>query len=356
MKKIIIYPIFFTLCFICWNCVEEDHFGYSNSANILSLQLSNQNGSTYINTTTDSTYTEVANGTDLSQIIIRELKLSPFAKTTLKEGDTLDFSQGNQNMTITAESGIQKVWNLNVFEVGSQPQIANSDFNQWYDVGTYLDIGLDDASSAWGTSNPGAVFGGIMPNAEQVELNSGNYAVKLVTRFTTLGGLAGKPIAAGSLFTGDFDQDNISIANPTAAVKFGVPFTALPTSFSIEYQYTSGKQNIDKHQNNLPYPDTGDIYVLLERRESDTVKRVATAWFRIEEDNATMEQVTVDFVYGELPIDSPDYMLPKNGETYASSEELPTHITVVCSSSSGGEIFQGAEGSELIIDNFVLNY
>ncbi len=349
---IVLFFVSFTI-----GCVKEDHFGLSDRADILSLELSNQNGKPFIDRENDSLYVEVANGTDLSQLVVKRLELSPFAKTTVAEGDILDFSENsNLILDITAESGVVSSWNLNVFELGSQPQIPNANFNIWHNRGTYLDLGTDDESSAWGTSNPGAVFGGITPNVQQVEIVSGDYAVKLTTRYTWVGSLVGKPIAAGSVFTGDFQEGNISFDNPQEAVKFGIPFTATPESFSVDYQYTPGDENMDASQNILPYTDTGDMYILLERREDEQVRRVATAWLRIEEANSLMKNVTVDFVYGQLPSGTPEYMLPGEGETYAASTEGPTHIVVVFSSSANGNIYEGAENSVLIIDNLVLNY
>ncbi|MFV0541876.1 MAG: PCMD domain-containing protein [Aestuariibaculum sp.] len=337
-------------------CVDEDYFGSSANADILKIELSSQSGTPVINTEKDSVYVEVANGTDLSKIELRTLEVSPFANASVAQGDILDFSNRSINIDIKAEDGTISNWIIGVFEIGSEPQIANSDFSVWYQAGSYLDLGEDDASSAWGTSNPGAVFGGLDPNVIRIETQTGNYAVKLVTRFTFMGSIVNKPIAAGSVFTGDFLQDNISLSNPLTAVNMGIPFTAMPTSFNIDYQYTPGEKNIDANQNELSYPDTGDIYILLERREDDVVKRVATAWHRIETGNAQMETVKVNFVYGELPTNAPDYMKPQGTDVYATESETPTHIKVVFSSSAYGDYFQGAVNSTLIVDNLVLNY
>lgn len=286
-------------------CVDEDYFGTSDNANILKIEVSSQSGTSQIFTENDSVYIEVANGADLSNITLRTLEVSPFAKASVEENDVLDFSSGEQTIQITAESGAVSTWVINVEEIGSEPQIENSDFNTWYQNGSYLDIGADDDSSSWGTSNPGVVFGGMQPNVIQEEIAAGDYAVKMITRYSTVGAIVNKPIASGSLFTGDFLQDDINISNPQASIDFGIPFSAEPTSFSIQYQYAPGSKNIDAQQNTLSYPDTADIYVLLERREDGLVKRVATAWYRVGEGNSSLEDLTVDFVYGELHLVQP---------------------------------------------------
>ncbi len=356
MKKLVLPILLLSLIFFFTQCVKEDYFDYSNRAEILSIQLDGQSGNSAIFSESDSVHVEVANGIDLSSITINTLELSSFATSDIGEGEIIDFSTGLQNMTVTAEDGTQKIWKIAVFEVGSQPQFDNSDFEIWHEESSYLDIGLDDASSAWGTSNPGAVFGGIDPNVERVDNGDDGYAALLTTRFTFLGSLANKPIAAGSLFTGDFMQDNISITDPEASIDFGIPYSATPESFSIDYQYSPGPNNIDAQQNSLSYGDMADIYALLERRDGDTVKRVGTAWMRIEQGNSGIENITVDFIYGVLPAGTPDYMLPEDGQSYAAPEETPTHLKVVFSSSANGALFEGAEDSALMVDNFVLNY
>lgn len=346
----------FFIAILCVMCVDEDHFGTSDYAIILNIELSSQSGTAQIFNEKDSVFVEVANGTDLSKIILKKLEISPFATASVDVENTLDFSQGNQFVNITSESGLTRTWQIQVYEVGSEPQIENSDFNIWYDQGSYLDLGLDDASSSWATSNPGVIFGGMAPNVERIEVGEDDYAAKLITRFTFMGSLVRKPIAAGSVFVGDFMEDEINIGDPQAALNMGIPFTATPTSFSVEYQYSPGEKNIDANQNELDFSDTGDIYVLLERREADEVKRVATAWYRIEEKSSVMENTMVNFIYGELPSGTPTYILPQDDETYATEGESPTHIKVVFSSSAYGDLFQGAEGSTLIIDNFKLIY
>lgn len=337
-------------------CIREDYFGYSDNGDILAIEFANQSGQSQIFKANDSVYIEVANGTDLTRLMLNRLSLSPFANAAYDPGDVLDFSKGAVTLSVTAESGLVSTWKISVYELGSQPQIDNSDFNVWHQQGSYMDPGVDDSSSAWGTSNPGAIFAGLDPNVQQLQVGDGNHAAKLTTRYTLIGSWVNKPIAAGSLFTGNFREGDINFDDPEASIDFGIPFTGMPRAFQVEYQYTPGPDNTDSHGNSLDYPDQGDMYLLLERREDDTVKRVATAWFRIAEGNGSMETVTVDLVYGELPFGAPEYMLPAPGEEFARDGETPTHVTVVFSSSANGNIFEGAENSVLVVDDFELIY
>lgn len=362
MKILHKLPLILMAAFLLTGCVREDYFAYSNKADVLNVRIENQSGTAQVDKVAHALHIDVTNGTNMAKLVVKELEISPFATASIKVGDALDFSQtAHANISITAENGDTTVWKLTVFELGSQPQIDNSGFNIWYSVGSgdskFYDLGMSDESSAWGTPNPGvAAF--IGATVERLEVGVGDYAAQMTTRFFGLGAMMGMPIAAGSVFTGDFGD--LNLANPQAAVQFGTPFAGMPISFTIDYSYTPGEKNINVSQDELPFPDTGDMYILLERREgeegNESIKRVATAWYRIKEAKAEMQTITVDFVYGELPAGTPEYMLPKEGESYAEADLAPTHIVAVFTSSAYGNDYQGADGSVLIIDNLLLNY
>ncbi|MDW7695826.1 PCMD domain-containing protein [Flammeovirgaceae bacterium SG7u.111] len=352
-----IFPILIFSAILVQSCIKEDHFGLSSAGNILSIEFKNQNGSASINRSNDSVYVELANGTNLSQVQLTKLELSSFAASSRKVGDLVDFTSGSADFVVTSEDQSQTNWKVHVFEVGSNPQLPNSDFNQWYDSQKgYLEIGADVNSTIWGTSNPGVEFGGMDANVLQEEVSNDDFAIKMVTRYSSLAAVFKKPIASGSAFTGFFDVDNIDINDPEAAIDFGIPFTATPASFKLQYLYEAGPKNIDKNGNALSFPDSCDIYSVLERREGDQVKRVATAWLRTTGNGGDIQSIQVTYTYGELPARTPSYMLPKEGETYAALGETPTHINVVFASSAYGAEFQGAENSTLLVDNFELVY
>ncbi len=357
-KKVHIYLALAVLVLLFMQaCIREDYYDYSDMAAIKTISISSQNGAAQILTESDSVVMQVANGTELESIILTELTVSSLAEPNVEVGDTLDFSSGSAEIIVTSESSTQRVWTIVVQELGTEPQLADSDFDTWYDAGDYLEIGTDENSTIWGSSNPGVVVGGIDPNTLK-ETNGTGAAIKMITRYSTLGAIAKKPIAAGSAFTGYFDKSNLSISDPQAALYFGTPFTAKPTGFSVDYKYISGPKTIDKNGNNLGISDSCDIYVLLEHRAGDTIRRVATGWLRTSTsaDTSQLSTTEVELVYGQLPAGTEDYMLPSAGEGYAPEGTRPTHITVVFSSSAHGDEFQGAKNSTLWIDNFVLKY
>ena len=99
--------------------------------------------------------------------------------------------------------------------------------------------------------------------------------------------------------------------------------------------------------------------MLLEIRDPGNnapLQRVATGWFRSSDPVTAWETMTIDFIYGELPSSAPDYAKPRSGEMYAPSNSKPNQISVVFSSSAKGDLFTGAIGSQLDVNNFKLNY
>lgn len=339
------------------SCIDEDYFSLSERASITGIGITGQSGVPEIDDAAGEIRIDVANGTDTDEIKLTSLDLSSFAISSVPVNSTLNFVDDSTAIVVTAENEVQRNWTIFINEIGSSPQIPNSDFNAWYNFqDRYLEIGESEATTPWGTSNPGVKFASLPANVVQEEVAPGDYAVKMITRFSKFNAVFNKPIAAGSAFTGKFDTDNISLSDPEAAIDFGYPFTGTPESFTIDYSYVPGEKNIDFKSNPLPTEDMGDIYILLERREDDVIKRVGTAWFRIDETVTDLTTITQDFTYGKLPESTPDYMLPKDGEQYAEEGASPTHIIVVFSSSANGSSFQGAENSTLIVDNLTLDY
>ncbi len=355
MKKLILLVNISLLLFTA--CIEEDHFGLSPSANILEIQVENQNGNSKIDRDTYTIEIQLANGVDLSAIELTRLSLSSYAHSSVNVGETINFESKEAKLSITAEDKTQKEWTIYVEKLGSEPQLDNSDFNFWYEHSAgYMELGEHAESTLWGTSNPGVVFGGMEANVLQEDLGDASFAIRMETRYSRLAALVKKPIAAASAFTGVFNVDEIDINDPEAAIEFGTPFTATPNSFSIDYTYVPGSDNIDMNGNELAYSDSCDIYAVLERREGDVTSRLATAWFRTDGEGEGFKTITLDFIYGELPAGSPSYMYPKDGQAFADPNAKPTHINIVFSSSANGAIFQGAENSVLLVNNLMLNY
>ena len=347
------------LCLIVVSCIEDGYFGLSRYAYVKEMELINQASIAQIDTAGRLVNIEFPAGVDLSEIQVQKLVLSSFASSTLEVGDTINLSSSVAFETI-AEDGTTYNWEIIPKVAATSPQLPNSDFQLWYQTNAgYYQPGESLTSTIWGTGNPGTALLGKFPTTPLEGVND-NIQAKMETLDN---GLAGKPlktpISAGSIFTGIFNTSKIDPADPDAAVDFGTPFAGRPAAFKIEYAYTPGSENKDRNGNVLSYDDGCDIYVLLEYRQNGEVQRLATGWFRSSDVQAEMKEIEIQLIYGELPSSTPDYKKPPNNH-YVSADSaayiLPTHLIFVAASSYGGDSFEGAVGSELIIDNLQLVY
>ena len=357
MKKIL---LFFIISAIAFSCVKEDFFGLSPYGEIKSIEVSNQASQAVINAQTKNVTVEIPGGVDLSGLKIQKLTLSSFATSDLIPGDSIDLSDSVLIKVIAEDKITVTTWTIKASVASNTPQLANSDFNLWYQTSEgYYEPGESAESTIWGTGNPGTKLLGLFATTP-LEIEEGNLATRMETLYN--GDFAagfGTPISAATIYTGKFDPDRIEISDPQAAIDFGTPFAARPKSFQLKYSFKPGPENKDKQGNALDYGDACDIYLLLEVRNGSNSKRLATGWFRSENTVTEQTKLNVDLTYGELPSDAPDYTKPEDDNyVRADSAEfiLPTHLTFVATSSFDGANFAGAIGSLLIIDDLELIY
>lgn len=357
MKNTSLYIV--VLFLILSACVKEDYFGLSPYGNIKNIEISNQASQAEIDVDNLQVNVQFPPGIGLESLTINTLDLSSFAGADYQVGDVIDLSEAT-NIVVTAEDGTVTTWTINPVVASSTPQLDNGDFNQWYETADgYYEPGADAASTIWGTGNPGTQILGLLATTPN-ELSQGNNAVQMETLDNGhLAATFGTPISAGSVFTGKFNKDNIDPSDPEAAIDFGTPFAGRPAQVQLKYSYAPGDENKDKDGNLLPDSDQCDIYALLEIRTSSTTERLATAWFRSPNTQSDLLTITIPFFYGPLDQGSPDYMYPEEGgfvSTDSAAFVLPSHITLVATSSWDGANFAGAIGSKLIIDDVAFIY
>ena len=352
-------PVILTLVLLS-ACISEDFFGLSPYADVKSLEVSNQASQSIIDNQNKVVTVEMPPGISLDNITIRSISVSSFANPELKQGDTIDLN-ADVPFSITAEDGSTTQWTIRAEVAAANPQLTNSDFNLWYQAnGGYFEPGEAADNTIWGTGNPGTTLLGLYATNPLERETNDDFAAKMETLDNgRLPASLGFPISAGTVYTGKFLPDKIDPTNPRAAIDFGTPFAGRPAAFEIEYSYIPGPENKDKNGNLLPFDDNCDIYALLEVRQGDDVRRLATAWFRSDQVQEGFARLTVNFTYGELDNSFPDFMKPPDGK-YVSPDSasfiLPSHITFVASSSYNGDNFAGAVGSTLLVDNLQLIY
>lgn len=340
------------VCMFLSNCASEDYFGKSDLKKILNFTLENQAGNTIIDESTGSISIIVSATANIKQLKPQEIILSTFATISPSSGERLDFTNLVKYI-VKAEDGSTKTYTVTVKQEGSEPQLENSSFDDWYMTPkNYYEPGKD-ANSIWASGNAGVITLG-NPNVTPFVINGSNFAAKLVTNdLGALAGLINQRMGTGSMFTGTFSLD---LGNPINSAKFGVAFAAKPKKFSFEYAYNPGTPYLNKKGQTLGTKDACDIYLLLENRNGPEIKRVATGWFRSDEKVIdAFKTITIDLNYGELSAIFPDYQKPKNG-LYANANDPVTHITVVFTSSFNGDQFEGGTNSTLFVNNFKLIY
>lgn len=339
------------ICFSLLSCVTNDRFGDSDRNFIKSVSVPGQIGQTIFNDS--NIYVAVDLEYDVTQVL-PDIQISNFARIKPRVTDPIDFSTPVQ-FVVTSESGKSKVYKIWLYKTTPEIQLPNSDFQTWYSTKSsnkdYMQIGSSATDTIWATSNAGSVS---IASANVLPIAVGTDTVVELNTINTgrLAQVIGQGIAAGSLFTGTF---KLNLTNPVASARMGTPFVGKPKSFSVQYKYTAGDVMMNGKGATLNMKDSADIYLLLEDRSSSPIKRIATAWFRSDVRYDDFTDLNLNITYG--PIASPKYYeIPKTGTIWGTGTEKPTHITVVFSSSARGDLFEGAPGSKLVVNNFQLFY
>ncbi|WP_164112989.1 MULTISPECIES: PCMD domain-containing protein [Sphingobacterium] len=218
----------------------------------------------------------------------------------------------------------------------------------------------------WDSGNAGFVFSISPIVKKQAELypmqystvaHGGKVAVKLETKSTgSFGAGAKKPIAAGNIFMGEFDSGNV-MGDPLQSTHFGRPIEAAPVSFAGFYHYTPGKQVIDHNSKPMPnVKDTCSIVAVLF--DADELK-ARTKVDYLDGTNLLTDKsiVATALLYDELATVSKDFKSFKVDFDYRKVPQLDGfaggkyRLAIVMSASKNGDIFQGAIGSVLLVDD-----
>ncbi|MDD2550216.1 MAG: PCMD domain-containing protein [Bacteroidales bacterium] len=374
---------------ILGGCSTENYFGKSSKKEIIEFRLEGQIGSTVFSN--DTILVSVAGdvySSYLSNLSASRIKVSDYATVSPEEGEKQNFSSPVP-YTVFAEDGSSTMYYVVVQPAGTSGtagyQLPNSSFDFWHEVShskkDYFEIGFDAQDKTWGTGNQGvalAITWG--SNADypttRYEREPNQYAAELTTQ--NMGSLAAgimggyKGVAAGNVFVGEFVVGGLTDAHPI----FGYPYSQKPKAFQVEYTYAPAQGLLNGRLNPVEGIDMLDMYLILEKREGDQVKRLGVAWFRSGEAKSewTAIEKEIKYAYGEAPegledyekrvlkygIDGDQSVTNPNDMPYATwgdiSKENPTHIFMSFTSSYQGDYFIGAPGSKLRVDNVKLIY
>jgi len=347
---------FYLFCFLSMlflqACIKEDEFELSPFKEIKQFELPNQSGLTTINNEDHLIIIPMSEDAELSNLVPSSVTISNLATINPEKDEPQDFSD-TVLYTVIAEDGSSVTWSVAAVPALPNPQLTNSDFDKWYEVGRYQQPGENAETTVWGTANRALAIAG-SANTVPVEVAGEDFAAKL----TSVAAPLLVRMAAATLFTGKFKEGFPNPSDPRSNISFGTPFIGRPSSFKLDYKYLPGPSYEDKDGNPLSGSDQCDIYVLLEKRNGANIERIGTGWFRSDQEELDWTNLSVPIQYGEISSNDPifDYANIRQGESWGNPQETPTHVTVVFSSSALGDFFTGAIGSELWVNNFELLY
>ena len=294
--------------------------------------------------------------------------ITPGATISPASGTELDFSDmaHPQVYTVTSEDGqyrreysvsfrpspVPTQYDFEHFRLDDQKQ----KFYIWSEAnegGTDMDV--------WASGNAGFYFARPSYKPDQyptVPVEGGvggdGHAVRLTTLSTGPFGMMGnnkRPIAAGNLYLGTFDEGK-ALTETLHATRFGIPFNKEPVRLSGYYQYAPGPKFTDKQNKEVKgQVDQAAIYAVLYRNHDDEGNPVV-----LYGDNVlTSKQIVGIARLATVP--PTDQWTPFVADFEYTSSIDPDllanfgyNLTVVFSASAEGDMFRGAVGSCLLID------
>lgn len=296
-------------------------------------------------------------------------ELTPGATIEPESGTERDFSEPQEYIVTSESTAWKKTYTVSfTIQAGGQNlySFENVDTIETKEpIGKYHEFYEFDADNQkvhnWDTANEGYnIMAESEADKEGVELNPAFYptsqtkngyqgkGVKLQTKDTgSLGAIVNSPLAAGNLFLGDFKLTFPPIKSP----RFGRPYNYKgdPVLFKGYYKYKAGKDfKINAAEGSSLSKDTFDAYaILFEKQDHDNylqggfnfedARMVSMARIKPEDRKETEEWTAF-----EIPFE------PVNGKTFDPDKEYM--FTIVFSSSLEGDLFNGAVGSTLWVD------
>ena len=281
------------------------------------------------------------------------IEISEGATITPASGVAQDFSNNKKvTYTVTAEDGTVKVYTA--FVEGTRKVLKYS-FEDWKE-GTKNDELLP--KDLWAGSAAGAgILGGTLLRKETRE--DGTYAAKLITfEYPNEPNSLVPKITAGSIFIGKFDMMPALQGDRLSCTKFGldaetVSLGGKPLRFKGVYKYESGSNYLDASNYEDVKPvdikDKGQIQAVLYKVQTGedgkeivlTGHDVNTSELRVAVANIIVEDIKE---YTPFNIEF-EYL-----QEYDRTAKYK--FAIICSSSKDGDLFKGAGGSTLIVDEF----
>ena len=233
------------------------------------------------------------------------------------------------------------------FTTAAATPLENGSMEEWSQDDKQWNPWTAGKDAFWGTGNKGSKF--INKNITSPVDDSVSGKAAYLESMNALN----LKLAAGNLFTGDFELDGMN-----GLLHFGRPFTSFPTSLRLYYKYTPA--TIDMIGDNVGdlatlkgQTDMFQIYIALsDKSEPYEIRNNPKnrQLFDPEDDGIiaygeyTSSETVSTYKQLEIPLE------------YRATNRTPKYIIVVASSSKYGDYYIGGVGSKLWLDEMELVY
>lgn len=260
-----------------------------------------------------------------------------------------DFSQPVTFTVVSQDGQWNRTYTVNVINTSL---VYNGDFEEWQ--GTGSGNNFYETPVGWSTANNGVkIIHGMgirdlqFPTYKTDTAFSGRYAVAMNTRMGGQSSLVPNLIA-GSLFLGYLSNVTLqTLANPLLLTKFGIPYTEtsrIPDSLIGYLMYKPGPDYQDPDRNICPdSTDRCSFYAILfegdepldgtNSQSSERIIAIAKYNYETPISSTSYTRIALPFVFRK-PV----------------PQDVPLQYSIIASSSSKGDLYEGAAGSTLYLD------
>ncbi|MDR1683466.1 MAG: PCMD domain-containing protein [Candidatus Symbiothrix sp.] len=280
-----------------------------------------------------------------------------------------DFREPQQYTVVSEDGKWQKNYKVSFFESKfdakffdfSHSELVNNKYVEFYELMNDVKFNVWASGNAGFALTAGNAVSDLYPTFSTPNGKNGA-GVKLVTRSTgSLGAMVKMPIAAGNLFLGNFEVGK-AMTKPLEATQFGVQTTQnKPLKLGVWAKYKAGEVYKDKNGKVLQKKDAPNIYAVLYKAKinangkpvklngtniltGDTIVCIAVLSAE-QADYIKVNNIESDpYKYIEIPFEE---RKPFDTEQQHSRSY---YFAIVFSSGLNGDLFEGAVGSTLCID------
>ena len=386
MKTIKILAFFVCIAGVMTSCIKEEE--QNKECDIESAWVEDENINKLFYLASDAKVTNIISTASEIIFTVRSMEslpelavffnLTPGATISPANGSKQDFKKGPVTYTVTSEDG---QWHRNYTVKCQEADLPVNECNfENFDVveaknyHNFWEQGSKgEKQEIWASGNEGYYMLLLMqtlmnpdmkitPELYPTYADSQGYkgnCVKLVTLSTgMMGASMGKPIASGNLFLGSFDVGK-TMTNPLEATRMGIVYTNEPIRVAGYYKYKPGAVYTDKNGNVIKGKvDKPSIYSVLYKREfNDKNEEILLDGSNV----LTSPRIVRKAVAQDLPATDEwkRFEMFYEGDAQVTKEDLEArkyNLAFVVASSYMGDLFEGAIGSKLWVDEIDISY